>query len=123
MKKPAIKLMPDYHCWPLWHHGGDQIGNIDPREIGISSGLADDLERWADVYESHLNWSDPASTKWTKEEEAQFDLEGRQLCRRLAAEAGDRFSFFYFEPQSASCIPVETLSDTKEPISERSAAP
>lgn len=108
--------MPDYGCWPLWHHCGDQIGNIDPREIGISSGLADDLERWADVYESHLNWSDPASTKWTQEEEVQFDSQGRQLCRRLAAEAGSRFSFFYFEPQSASCIPVEALSDTRGPI-------
>lgn len=114
--KPAIKLMPDYGCWPLWHHGGEQIGNIDPREIGITPGLADDLERWADVYESHLNWSDPASTAWIKEEELQFDAEGRQLCRRLAEELGARYSVFYFERQSAACIPVGALEATGEPI-------
>lgn len=108
--------MPDYQCSPLWHHDGDRIGNIDLCEIGISASLVDDLERWAEVYESHLNWSDPAATKWTKEDETQFDSEGRQLCRRLAVEAGDRFSFFYFEPQSASCVPVETLSDKKGPL-------
>src|SRR6516162_9853599 len=96
--RPAIKLMPDYECWPLWHHGGNQVGNIDPRLIGVSGPLVDDLERWANVYESHLNLSDPAFTNWTKEEEAQFDTEGRKLCLRLAAELRTRYSVFYFDP-------------------------
>jgi hypothetical protein len=106
---PAIKLMPDYECWPLWHHGGKQVGNIDPRAIGVSGPLADDLERWANVYQSHLNRSDPASTKWTKEEQAQFDVEGRKLCLRLAAELRTRYSVFYFDPFTKSCIPAEAL--------------
>ena len=102
--------MPDYQCWPLWHHDSKEIGNIDPREIGISDGLAGDLESWSEVYESHLNWSDPASTKWTEEEEKQFDAAGRSLCIRLAEEVGGRFSVFYFDLKSARCIPASALT-------------
>jgi hypothetical protein len=107
--RPAIKLMPDYECWPLWHHGGNQVGNIDPRSIGVSDPLANDLERWADVYESHLDRSDPVSTKWTDQEQKQFDAEGRGLCRRLAVELRTRYSVFYFDPFTKDCIPAEAL--------------
>ena len=31
--------MADYHCWPLWHHGGREVGNLDPGEIGVSDSL------------------------------------------------------------------------------------
>jgi hypothetical protein len=99
--------MPDYQCWPIWHHGGEECGPIDPRELELSDALVADLLRWSEVYESHLNWSDPASTSWTKEEEAEFDRDGRKLCRRLATKIGDRFEIFY----SSECIPVEALRE------------
>jgi hypothetical protein len=105
MSKPGIKLMADYHCWPLWHHGSDVVGNIDPEDVGVSEALASRLEDWAATFDSHLNVSDPASTSWTEEEENRFDAEGRQLCRELAAEIGDRYSVVY----SSRCIPVEAL--------------
>jgi hypothetical protein len=105
MTKPAIKLMPDYQCWPLWHHGGSRVGNIDPRELGLSDALVGALEHWKEVYDSHLDLADPASTRWTKEEEAEFERLGRMLCRDLAREIGDRFSVVY----SSRCIPVDAL--------------
>lgn len=105
MSKPGLKLMADYRCWPLWHHGGREVGNVDPVEIGVSEALAAKLERWATTFDSHLNGCDPASTTWTKEEEKQFDDEGRRLCRDLAAEIGERYSIVY----SSRCIPVEVL--------------
>jgi hypothetical protein len=107
MSKPAIKLMPDYHCWPLWHHGGPQVGNVDPDELGITEGLAAKLRAWAATYDSHLNLTDPASTTWTTEEEKLFDEEGRRLWRELAAEVGDRYSVFYFDAQTATCVSLE----------------
>lgn len=105
MPKPAIKVMPDYHCPPLWHHGGPEVGPIDPSALGLSEALAAKLKRWAATYDSHLNLNDPAGSKWTREEEARFDAEGRQLCRDLANEVGSRFAVVY----SSRCIPVEAL--------------
>jgi hypothetical protein len=105
MAKPAIKLMSDYHSPPLWHHGGAEVGPIDPASLGLSEALVAKLESWANTYDSHLNISDPAATAWTQEEEIRFDAEGRRLCRELAAEVGERFAVFY----SSSCIPVEAL--------------
>ena len=105
MAKPAIKLMADYHCSPLWHHGSSEVGNIAPTEIGVSEGLAAKLEAWADTFDSHLNIGDPAATSWTKEEELRFDAEGRALCREIDREIGDRFAVVY----SSRCIPIEAL--------------
>jgi len=105
MSKPGLKLMADYHCWPLWHHGGREVGNIDPAEVGVSEALAAKLESWAATFDSHLNVSDPAAATWTQEEENQFEAEGRRLCRALGAEIGCRFTIVY----SSRCIPVETL--------------
>lgn len=107
MSRPAIKLMADYQCWPLWHHGGTQVGNIDPRRLELSRALVADLQRWSEVYESHLNPGDPASISWTKEEEAEFEGIGRKLCLRLAAEVRGRFEVVY----SSACIPAEALSE------------
>jgi len=101
--------MADYQCWPLWHHKGEQVGDIDPNEIGVSAQLAEDLENWADVFESHMNWSDPAATKWTEEEEGQFASEGRALCRRLAQELNGRYTVYYHVPFTSQVIPAETL--------------
>lgn len=103
--KPGIKLMADYHCSPLWHHGGSKVGNIDPVDLGVSEALASKLAAWAASFDSHLNISDPASTSWTEEEEHAFEVEGHRLCRELASEMGERFSIVY----SSRCIPVEAL--------------
>ena len=109
MSKPAIKLMADYGCWPIWHYGGKEVGNIDPCALGLSPELLSKLGTWVEVFESHLDRSDPAATSWSTKEEADFDDEGRRLCRQLALEVGQQFSVFYFDSQSGSCVPAETL--------------
>ena len=106
--KPNIKLLADYQCWPLWHHEGKVVGDIDPRETGVSDALVGDLERWVEVFESHMDLKDPASTRWTKEE-AQFDSEGRKLCCRLAEELSDRYTIFYHVPFTSRVVSVEAL--------------
>ncbi|MBK8476332.1 MAG: hypothetical protein IPL39_08420 [Opitutaceae bacterium] len=97
--------MPDYGSWPIWRHDGE-IGNLDPRKLGVTEELACALEDWAATYDSHLNVSDPAATTWTEEEKKEFDIVGRSLCQRLSEEVGARFRVFY----SARCIPVEELT-------------
>jgi hypothetical protein len=95
MKKPAVKLMPDNGCFPLWHAGGTGVGNIDPAELGLSESLVHDLHAWAQVYESHLDFSDPASCSWTETEEEDFDRVGLSLWHRIVSEIGDRVSVQY----------------------------
>lgn len=34
-----IKLMADYHCYPLWGTTPDDFGDISPDELPISLGL------------------------------------------------------------------------------------
>ena len=109
--KPNIRLLADYKCWPLWHHKDKKVGDIDPREIGVSDALVGDLERWVDVYESHMDWSDPASTQWTNDEVALFDSDGRNLCRRLTEEISDRYQIYYHIPFSSKIIPVEDINE------------
>lgn len=79
MPKPAIKLMPDYDCSPLWYHGGSKIGPVDLTSLGLSEALVEKLQHWAATYDSYLNRGDPATTTWTKEEEQRFDADGRDL--------------------------------------------
>lgn len=109
MSKPAIKLMADYGCWPIWHHGGEQVGNIDPCTLGLSTALLKKLGGWAEVFESHLDRSDPAATSWSEKEAADFDDEGRRLCRQLALELAGRFSVYYFDSRSNLCLPAAEL--------------
>ena len=114
--RAGIKLMADYHCWPLWRHGGSEVGNIDPRTLGLSTALQVRLKRWAEDYDSHLDLSDPAAVSWTQEEETAFDCEGRKLCTALATEVGPSFDVFFFDQRTARCIPVlELYTDSKQP--------
>ena len=87
--------MPDYGCFPLWHAGGVEVGNIDPTKIGLSEALIRELDAWVQVYESHLNLSDPSSCSWTEAEEEDFDRVGLSLWQRIIEEVGERFSVLY----------------------------
>ena len=107
--RSGIKLMADYHCWPLWHHGGSEVGNIDPSTLGLSTMLQARLQRWAEDFDSHLDLSDPASIRWSDEEEARFDVEGRRLCTALAQELGTQYAVVFFDQRAAKCIPVTEL--------------
>jgi hypothetical protein len=107
MSKPSIKLMPDYQCYPLWHYRSPQVGCIDPRDVGVSESLVADLLAWAEEYDSHMNWSDPAAARWSAEETAAFDTRGRHLACRVAREIGSRYKVFYFDRVTQSCVAAD----------------
>ena len=50
-----IKLMADYHSYPLWWSGNNRFGNIDPKDLPISEELVDGLLLWAAFYDQTLN--------------------------------------------------------------------
>ena len=94
-----IKVMADYHCWPLWWDAGE-AGNIDPATLGVSAALAADLAAWAARYDATLDADDPARSGFaTSAAEAAFETQGRLLARRLAQELEGRATVRYWRDQ------------------------
>ena len=86
-----IELMADYRCWPLWHDGGDEVGNIDPQSLPLSEELIADLNDWAATLDDGLNWADPGNTKSPDGFFDEFNHRGRDLAKRLRDELGPTY--------------------------------
>jgi len=92
----TIKLMADYHCHPLWGTTPEDMGDISPEELPISSELKRSLRRWAERYDAILNMDDPVSSGFKNEkEEKQFIDDGYKLALLLQEELGDSYNIIY----------------------------
>ena len=90
-----IKLMADYKYYPLWDL--DDIGDIDPSELPLSSHTIARLLQWQKNYDEIMNWDDPASSDFAKEEDrVAFEREGISLWQQLQKELGDEYEVRYF---------------------------
>lgn len=88
----AIKLMPDYGCFPLWEASPNAVGNVDPRTLPLSSGLASELEQWAAQFDTTLNSDDPLESGFrSSQDEHDFADAGRQLFIKMQKELGPEF--------------------------------
>jgi hypothetical protein len=87
--------MADYDCHPLWHGGGDEVGNIDPQTLPISSALVDALRDWSAAYDARLDRKD-GSVSVTPKAEEEFEKRGIELARRLREELGTGWKVMYF---------------------------
>jgi hypothetical protein len=101
-KRYVLRVMPDWHCWPIWNKRAfdvdDELGeyNIDPANLPISPQLVEALNDWAARFDATLDPSDPASAGFpTETEERQFIDDGRGLARQLAVELGDEWCVAY----------------------------
>lgn len=87
-----IKLMPDYHCYPLWREDDYNFDNIDPYSLPISKILASDLIQWAKEYDATLNIEDPLNSGFENmEAELSFRNKGENLFERLKLELGNKY--------------------------------
>src|SRR5687767_2429248 len=94
-----LKVMEDYHCWPIWEDG--DVGNVDPRTLPISAALQERLMAWACEYDAILNQEDPASSGFPSETaEAHFEAEGRTLATALQEELGETVAVRYWRDPS-----------------------
>ncbi|WP_425419456.1 hypothetical protein [Oricola indica] len=92
-----VKLMADYDCWPLWGMDGDDIGNLDPAGLGLSSGLVARLAHWSEAYDARLDRTDPAGSPQTSPEDtSRFEREGLELWRLVREELGSGYEVHYF---------------------------
>jgi hypothetical protein len=93
----AIRVMPDYGCWPLWEDGGPG-GNINPATLPLSAALAAALDAWAAWFEAGFDWDDPAASPPIPRIGA-FEAEGRRLAAWLARELGPGWRVRYWKDQ------------------------
>lgn len=89
--------MADYGCLPLWDC--DDVGEIDPDTLSISTQLKVDLMAWSDAYNAALNPDDGSLINFTDEpSRREFNLLGNQLFARLKDELGAEFEVEYRAP-------------------------
>lgn len=93
----AIRVMPDYACWPLWRDDGEG-GNIDPETLPVSAALKAALSAWAAWFEAGFDWDDPAASPPIPNAGA-FEAEGRRLATWLARELGPAWRVRYWRDQ------------------------
>ena len=100
---PTVKVMADYHTFPLWSR--DSGDNIGPDDLPISPGLRDALRAWAARYDATLNEEYPPDSGFASaEEEHAFTADGLALARRVAAELGPGYQVEYFD--GSTSVPV-----------------
>jgi hypothetical protein len=94
-----LDLEPDHGAFPVWfwgplRHRPEQDAHQSglPLSLRISTGLAEELQAWADWQDRHQQgaWRSPEhpAPPSTREDWARWRAEGRALADRLAAETG-----------------------------------
>lgn len=79
--------MPDYECHPLWHYRSDNVGEINPETLPISSKLKSMLLTWATEYDSTLNQDNPVESGFAnKEIKEAFVAKGLEIANILKNE-------------------------------------
>ena len=91
-----IKLMPDYHCHPLWLLGAD-FDNLAPDKLPLSQATVASLNNWAEKYNATLNEDYPPDSGFASlEDEVIFELEGIILWLQLRQELPVDYEVVYY---------------------------
>jgi len=90
MKK--IKLMADYHCFPLWCASPGEIGNINPDELPISIELKNRLYKWANLFDETLDMDNPINSGFSNvDDKIFFKKEAYEIAKLLKDELGPKY--------------------------------
>lgn len=95
MTKEIIRVFPDYCSSGVWG-SGDNRGNMDPEELGISEGLQLALKYWHDYWEATIVQFDEngESIRIGQYYIDKWITDGKKLCELMTAE-NDRYEFVY----------------------------
>ncbi|GGJ21683.1 hypothetical protein [Deinococcus roseus] len=105
--KPTLKVMTDYHCWPLWISDGQDLWNPHPEELQFPAQLSEALIGWADQFDNILNQDDPASSDFeSHEQEVAFVTLGLQLARKVKLRVGEQYQVFYYDVQQRKFVEI-----------------
>lgn len=99
MGPSTVLVYADWQCWPTWTV--DETGAVDnprPGDLGLSAGLAGELETWAEEYDAIFNEDYPPDTAFPSEAaERDWVARGRALAVRVSAELGGDVEVHYRE--------------------------
>lgn len=93
-----LEVETDHGAFPVWAWftdpaRGDVHGNVPPAALGISNGLARALQDWADWHDRHQSAADRVGDPASDDDWRQWDGDGAELARRLAAETGAEVAY------------------------------
>jgi len=92
----AIKLMADYHCFPIWDMTPGGYRDVAPGELPISKELQRRLLSWASSYDETLDADYPPSSGFKSDvDESNFRREAESLLKCLRAELGPDVDISY----------------------------
>ena len=98
-----IKLMAEYHYYPLWDM--EDPDNINPNELPLKQDTIKRLLNWSKAYDQILNIDDPAASDFANKEEAEaFEQEGISLWQQLQQQLGSDYEVFYFSEQQEKLL-------------------
>lgn len=91
----AVTVMAEFECWPLWQDADRGRVNVDPGEVGLPAALVDDLNAWADMFDTTYRPEDPSASGFpdARAEDA-FYAEGLRLARRTAQAMGVTVAYY-----------------------------
>ncbi|PML75739.1 hypothetical protein [Enterovibrio norvegicus] len=94
----SIKVMADYHCFPIWHYRSDNVGDVDPATLPISEELIVSLLEWASSYDATLNNKDPIKSDFpNRSAKNEFIKKGLELATKLKSELRSVEVYYYHE--------------------------
>jgi hypothetical protein len=103
-----IKLMADYHSYPLWDM--EEVGNIDPNELPLSTVLKKHLQSWAECYDETLVIEEPRLSGFKNElETLAFEEQGKFLWQQIQKELGKTYEIFYFSHWTSKLLKREDV--------------
>ena len=97
-----LKLMSDYHCFPLWA----MPGNVNPDDLPLSDELKSSLHQWATSFDRTLNHDYPPDSGFANpQDEEAFEAEGLRLWQELRRELRDLYEVVYYSQQQSQILP------------------
>ena len=94
----SIKVMTDYHSFPIWHHESDMVGDIDPEDLPITKELVLSLLEWAATYDATSMKQDPMEWGFATETcKTEFIEKGLELAKKLKCELKTTEVYYYHE--------------------------
>ena len=112
-----LKLMSDYHCFPLWEIGEDGKENPDPNELPLSDELKSALHRWSMSFDETLNDDYPPDSGFARrEDEEAFESEGLRLWQELQTQLRGTYEVVYYSQRLARVIDSVPSSASNHPV-------
>ena len=94
-------LTPEWRCTPIeidYSDGCDDWFDlhgsvIEPEKLPLSQELIAEIWEWSEIYDTFLDWDDPASPKYIDPAiKANFWAKGEMLVKKIQQELGDEYS-------------------------------